>query len=90
MYVTFHHSNGSNSTTGTLSIPHDCSSSSSINASNAVALHQGNYGGPCCANWYWGQFTNPAAGTPVDAFTVYYEDVCGGSHNGQIWSVTVD
>ena len=88
--ATFYYSDGSSYTTGQLSIPHDCGYSSSIGASNAQAVYQGNYGGPCCAHWYWGQFSNPSPSQSVDSISIYYSDGCGGSYNGQIWSVTVD
>ncbi len=88
--VTFEYSDGGSYTTGTLSITHDCSATSTITATDAVAYHQGNYGGPCCAEWYQGTFTNPSPADPVEGLTIYYTDGCGGSYNGQMWALTVD
>ncbi len=87
--VTFHYETGGSYTTGNLSIPWDCSSGNS-SASNAVSVHQGQYGGPCCDHWYRGQFTNPNPTVGVSSFTVTYNDGCGGAYDGQMWAVTVD
>jgi hypothetical protein len=88
--VTFKYTDGSTATTGTANIPHDCGYGGSWSGSNFNITGEGNYGGPCCAYWYMGQFLNPNPGKKVASFSFYYYDGCGGSYSGQMWAATVD
>lgn len=86
----FNYSDGSSVTLDSVTIPHDCSASSTITATGVNIIHQGSYGGPCCDNWYWGQFTNPSPELEVDSIYIYYLDGCGGGYPGQIWGLSAD
>ena len=88
--VTFPYTDGSTATTGTATIPHDCSSAGTWSGQNFTIKHMGTYGGPCCDHWYYGVFTNPTPAKSVASFSAYYTDGCGGSYNGQLWAVTID
>lgn len=74
-----------------LVIPHDCSNFGDItNGPGSVATRMGNYGGPCCDNWYQTTFDNPQPAKGVVSMTVTYSDGCGGGYPGQIWGVSAD
>ena len=88
--VKFTYTDGSEATTGTASIPHDCSSAGTWSGNNYTIKHMGTYGGPCCDHWYYGVFNNPNPGKAVASFLATYTDGCGGSYNGQLWAVTIN
>jgi hypothetical protein len=86
--VRFDYADGTNASLSG-NVVHDCSAAN-FSAPNVSIVHQGNYGGPCCANWYRGAYTNPNPSKLVSAFRVTYADGCGGSYNGQVWALTLD
>ncbi|MBI4705653.1 MAG: hypothetical protein HY744_31565, partial [Deltaproteobacteria bacterium] len=88
--VTFFYFGGGSQATSTANIPHDCQNGGQFGGPDFSIKSQGNYGGPCCDNWYMGRFDNPQPGKMVASIQVNYTDGCGGSYNGQIWALTVD
>jgi hypothetical protein len=88
--VSFKYEDGTTATTGTASIPHDCSSAGTWSGSNYTIEHQGTYGGPCCDHWHKGTFTNPNIDKKVSILWASYSDGCGGTYDGQLWAVTID
>ena len=88
--VTYQYVDGTTAGTGDAVVPWDCNTVSAITGTYFEIYHQGNYGGACCDNWYWGRFFNPEPSKAVQSIYVGYQDGCGGVYNGQMWALSID